>query len=77
VGIDHALVKSSNAVYAVSLETSSTLNQSGSALSAQRVLVFDYKNIPVLANAETSYFTMFTPHVRLVTAYLDSLIARS
>lgn len=77
VGIDHALVKSSDAVYAVSLETSSTLNQSGSALSAQRVLVFDYKNIPVLANAETSYFTMFTPHVRLVTAYLDSLIARS
>lgn len=65
----------SDAVYAVSLETSSTLNQSGSALSAQRVLVFDYKQVAV--GNGSSYYTMFTPHVRLVTAYLDSLIARS
>lgn len=69
--------KCSDAVYAVSLETSSTLNQSGSALSAQRVLVFDYKNVDVIDGVDSSLYTMFTPHVRLVTAYLDSLIARS
>jgi hypothetical protein len=67
----------SDAIYCVSLETSSTLNQSGSALSAQRVLVFDYKNVELPEPGTGVTYTMFTPHVRLVTAYLDSLIARS
>jgi hypothetical protein len=67
----------SDSVYALSLETSSTLNQSGSALSAQRVLVFDYKNVEDSREGTSAVYTMFTPHVRLVTAYLDSLIARS
>ena len=68
-------VEISDSVYAITLETSSTLNQSGSALSAQRVLVFDFKNVDPAPAGST--YTMFTPHVRLVTAYLDSLIARS
>lgn len=64
--------KVSDAIYAVSLETSSTLNQSGSALSSQRVLVFNFK-----ASVEPSRYTMFTPHVRLITSFLDSAIVRS
>ena len=65
--------KVSDAIYCVSLETSSTLNQSGAALSSQRVLVFTYK----VATPTASRYTMFTPHVRLVTCFLDSAIVRS
>ena len=63
----------SDAIYCVSLETSSTLNQSGAALSSQRVLVFTYK----VFSETPSRYTMFTPHVRLVTCFLDSAIVRS
>jgi hypothetical protein len=67
-----ATARVSDGIYAVSLETSSTLNQSGSALSSQRVLVFNFR-----ATTVASRYTMFTPHVRLITAFLDSAIVRS
>ena len=68
-----ASAKVSDAIYCVSLESSSTLNQSGAALSSQRVLVFNYK----VGTVTPSRYTMFTPHVRLVTCFLDSAIVRS
>lgn len=73
-GLANSLV--SDAVSCISLETSSTLNQSGSALSAQRVLVFDYASMDA-PTGQGATLTLFTPHVRLVTAYLDSIIARA
>jgi hypothetical protein len=66
----------SDTVYGISLETSSTLNQSGSAVSAQRVLLFDYTDAEVDASGSSQY-TMFVPHVRLASCYLDSVIVRT
>jgi|KBSMisStandDraft_5_1062788.scaffolds.fasta_scaffold77845_2 hypothetical protein len=66
----------SDAIYALSLETSSNLNQSGSALSSQRVLVFDYvAELP--ANLDQAVYTMYVPHVRLCSSFLDSVIVRT
>jgi hypothetical protein len=69
----NTVARVSDAIYCVSLETSSNLNQSGAALSSQRVLVFNYK----VETTTPSRYTMFTPHVRLVTCFLDSAIVRS
>lgn len=66
----------SDAIYCVSLETSSNLNQSGTSLSSQRVLVFDYRAPQPVLGGQAVY-TMYTPHVRLATAFLDSLIVRT
>jgi hypothetical protein len=68
----NATARVSDAIYAVSLETSSTLNQSGSALSSQRVLVFNFRS-----TVQPSRYSLFAPHVRLITSFLDSCIVRS
>ncbi len=66
----------SDGIYSLSLETSSNLNQSGTALSSQRVLVFDY-TAESPGDGDQAVYTMYVPHVRLCTAFLDSVIARS
>jgi len=60
--------------YAITLESSSSLAQSGSALSAQRVLIF---NIIGLDDTEQSRFVLAAKHVTLATIFLDSVVVRS
>jgi len=60
--------------YAITLESSSSLAQSGSALSAQRVLIF---NIYGLGDTEQSRFVLAARHVTLATIFLDSVVVRS
>ncbi len=68
-----------------SLESSSSLEQSGAALSAQRVLLFNLErqgdNVVDEAGATLvnpmMYHVLFVSYVRLVTIFLDSVIVRS
>lgn len=66
------------AIAAVPLETSSTLLQSGSAISAQRTAVvnFAYTSSRNVA-ADIRRVDLFVPYEKLVTLYLDSVIVRS
>jgi len=61
-----------------SLETSSTLEQSGSALSAQRVLVLNLeRDLSTIEPLSQKNHLLFVSYVRLPTFYLDSVIVRS
>lgn len=67
-------------VQRISLESSSTLQQSGAALSAQRVLLFnirrDWGDIVAPGDREFVH-VLWVSYVRLATIFLDSIIVRS
>lgn len=57
----------------LSLESSSVLDQSGAALSSQRVLLFNLER----PTSHTSLHTLYVSYVRLATIFLDSITVRS
>lgn len=61
---------------AITLESSSALSQSGTALSAQRVLVFNANLGSTVADYARRHL-LVAEHVQLVTVYLDSVLVRS
>ena len=64
-------------ILALSLESSSTLEQSGAALSAQRVLLFNFYRSDSGGAGNQHLHVLFTSYVRLATIFLDSVIVRS
>lgn len=66
------------AIAAVPLESSSTLQQSGAAISAQRTAVVNYEfaRAPITANT-LRRVDLFVPYSKLATLFLDSVVVRS
>jgi len=62
------------AIAAVPLESSSTLNESGAAISAQRTAVV---NIKVKDTAVERRYDFFVEYSKLATVFLDSVVVRS
>lgn len=72
---DHATAMGNAGVYAITLEKSSTLSQSGSAISAQRVCNM---NLDFGDGGEAGrVLLVFVEYVKLITVFLDSAVVRS
>lgn len=67
------------AIAALPLESSSTLQQSGSAISAQRTAVvnIEFKYARAADGSNMRRLDLFVPYSKLATLYLDSVVVRS
>lgn len=65
------------AIAAVPLETSSTLQQSGSPISAQRTAVVNIGYLDAPAAGTIRRIDLFVPYEKLATLFLDSVVVRS
>jgi hypothetical protein len=61
-------------ILAIPLESSSTLGQSGAAISAQRTANV---NMTWLSSVPNRQVDLFVPHTKLATLFLDSVVVRS
>ena len=70
-------VRAAKAISAVPLESSSTLQQSGSAISAQRTAVVNFEYKYDRTTDTPRRVDLFVPYSKLATLYLDSVVVRS